>query len=91
MANPLYSHWIVVKRILRYLRRTISFCLHVHPANASMPFSLRVMCDVDRVSNVDDKKSISNSTIFRGPNLISWWSRKQHVIARSSIEVEYWG
>ena len=32
MANPLDSHWIAVKRILRYLKGTVLHGLHLEPA-----------------------------------------------------------
>ena len=44
---------------------------------------------VDWALDVDDKRSTSGATIYLGPNLISWWSRKQQLVAWSSIEVEY--
>lgn len=35
------------------------------------------------------KKSTSRAYIFLGLNLISWWSKKKILIARSNIEFEY--
>ena len=33
IAQPLESHWAVVKRILRYLKGTLSHGLHLKPAS----------------------------------------------------------
>jgi len=89
MSKPLKSHWVAVKRILRYLKDTISCGLHLQPALQSKPLSIMAFCDADWASDVDDRKSTSGSAIFLGPNLIAWWSRKQKVIARSSTKAEY--
>jgi len=87
MASPLDSHWAVVKRILRCLKDTLSHGLLLQPASMMKPLALYAFCDADWASDVDDRLSTSGDAIFLGSNLISWWSRKQKVTARSS---QYW-
>jgi histone deacetylase 1/2 len=89
MANPLETHWKAVKRILRYLRGTVSHGLLFQPSSSSPPFSLRAYSDADWATDQDDRRSTSGSCIYFGTNLISWGSKKQPLVARSSTEAEY--
>ncbi|KAL5837337.1 hypothetical protein ACOSQ3_014506 [Xanthoceras sorbifolium] len=53
---------------------------------SSIPLQLDAFCDIDWASYVDDRKSTSGCCVFLGDNIISWSSKKQTVITRSSIE-----
>jgi histone deacetylase 1/2 len=89
MSQPLESHWKAVKRILRYLKGTMHHGLLLHSSATGPPFSLRAYSDADWATDHDDRTSTSGSCIYFGPNLISWGSKKQPLVARSSTEAEY--
>lgn len=86
LSNPLEEHWKAVKRILRYLSGTMHYGLLIQVAPLHQPLFLLGFCVADWASNLDDKRS---TCVFLGPNLISWWSKKQPLVARSSAEAEY--
>uniref|UniRef100_A0A3Q7EGE5 Reverse transcriptase Ty1/copia-type domain-containing protein n=1 Tax=Solanum lycopersicum TaxID=4081 RepID=A0A3Q7EGE5_SOLLC len=45
--------------------------------------------DSDWVGDIDDRNSTTGFTIFLGSHLISWASRKQRAVSRSSTEAKY--
>lgn len=47
------------------------------------------MCDADWAADPDDRCSTSELCIFLGPNLVSWWAKKQTLVATSTTEAEY--
>ena len=86
MHRPTSLHLQAVKRILRYLKFTISYGLLFRRSKSR---TLQAYSDADWAGCPDDHKSTGGFCVFLGPNLISWSSRKQRTVARSSTESEY--
>ncbi|XP_015170164.1 uncharacterized mitochondrial protein AtMg00810-like [Solanum tuberosum] len=86
MHSPSLEHWKAVKRVLRYLKSTTTSCLEIrHHADRN----LYMYADADWAGDPSDRISTSGHMLFLGPNPISWSSRKQQSVARSSTEAEY--
>jgi hypothetical protein len=74
---PRDTHWSAVKRILRYIRLTVSYGLHIWPN----PFGvLSAYSDADWTGSSDDRRSTGGYTVFFGSNLIAWSARKQATV-----------
>ncbi|XP_071683216.1 uncharacterized protein [Lolium perenne] len=86
LSQPTTVHYEAVKRILRYVKGTISTGLRFQPSSSSR---LAIYTDADWVGCSDDRRSTGGFAIFLGPNLVSWSSRKQPTVSRSSTEAEY--
>lgn len=71
--------------------RRIWVDLLLQPAQRYTLFSIKVYNDYDWASDIDNRRSTSSACLYFGPNLISWSSKKQILVARSSAEAEYRG
>ena len=86
MHDPRDGHLSAVKRILRYLRGTLGHGLLLRPSSTS---ALVVYTDADWASCPDTRKSTPCYAVFLGDNLVSWSSKRQPTVSRSSAEAEY--
>lgn len=86
MHQPTQSHWTTLRFLLRYLKGTIHFRLQFH---RSIDLQVSAYSYVDWARNTNDCTSTSTYVIFLGSNLISWGSKKECDVARSSTKAEY--
>ncbi|KAH9647735.1 retrovirus-related pol polyprotein from transposon RE1 [Citrus sinensis] len=86
-------------------RTTIIFKFPIHPPSwvAHLYFTIHLglqfynqgalqihyFSDSDWACDHDDRKSVAGFAVYLGPNLVSWSSKKQAVVSRSSTEAEY--
>jgi hypothetical protein len=87
LSQPAEVHWKVSKHILRYVKGILNTGLHIRKSPQQ---KLSIFTDADWAGCVDDRRSTSGYAIFVGPNLISWSSKKQPIVSRSSIEATMW-
>ena len=85
MHAPREPHLQAAKRILRFLKATVSHGLWFTKGNVH----LTAYSDADWAGCPFDRRSTSGYCIFLGSNLISWSAKKQSTVARSSTEAEY--
>ena len=86
MNEPQDTHWSAIKRILCYLKHTIDHGLFIKKCSSNQLFAFS---DADWAGCPDDIRSTSGFCIFLGSNLLSWSSKKQPIVSRSTTESEY--
>ncbi|CAN6687056.1 unnamed protein product [Malus baccata var. baccata] len=88
MHSPSVDHMEAVMRILAYLKsapgKGVLYESHGH-------MRIEGFTDADWAGDVTDRRSTSGYFTFVGGNLVTWRSKKQNVVSRSSAEAEYRG
>ncbi|XP_057991650.1 uncharacterized mitochondrial protein AtMg00810-like [Hevea brasiliensis] len=86
MSSPTVAHWEALKQILCYLKgapgRGLLYGNHGH-------LNIECFSDADWAGSKVDRRSTTGYCVFIGGNLVSWRSKKQSVVSRSSAESEY--
>ncbi|XP_019460001.1 PREDICTED: uncharacterized protein LOC109359761 [Lupinus angustifolius] len=87
MSCPTNDHLDGAKRILRYLKGTISTGIFF--SFAGTDFNIKDYTNTDWGGCPDTRRSVSGYCFYIGNALISWKSKKQQVVSRSFAEAEY--
>ena len=87
MARPGKDHWQGVKRVLRYVKGTLNSGLTftAHGNN----YVLYGYADADWGGDVETRRSTSGYVFQIQNNTISWCSKRQASVSRSTTEAEY--
>ncbi|CAN6704554.1 unnamed protein product [Malus baccata var. baccata] len=86
MHAPTLAHMQIVKRILHYLKGSIGRGLLMTKNDST---TIMGYTDADWAGNSLDRKSTTGFCTFVGGNLVTWRSKKQTIVARSSAEAKY--
>ncbi|XP_026384523.1 pentatricopeptide repeat-containing protein At1g12300, mitochondrial-like [Papaver somniferum] len=98
MHEPYVEHWELVKRIIRYLKHTVDYGLHL---KSSRDFSLHAYSDADCAGSLDDRRSTSGYcetdygfSLFGGilkmgydPNIITYTNLIKGLCLQGKIQV----
>ncbi|XP_028548333.1 uncharacterized protein LOC114578907 [Dendrobium catenatum] len=85
MHHPMPPNFNSLHRLLRYISGTLTYGLPISQGSTI----LQSFFDADWAGDKDTRRSTSGYCTFLGNTLISWSVKKQHTVARSSIEAEY--
>uniref|UniRef100_A0A2N9HNG4 Reverse transcriptase Ty1/copia-type domain-containing protein n=1 Tax=Fagus sylvatica TaxID=28930 RepID=A0A2N9HNG4_FAGSY len=84
-SAPTTIHLTAAKRILRYICGTLFHGVAFTPG----PLHLSAFTDADWAGDPDDRRSTSGFLVYLGSNPITWSTKKQPTVSRSSTESEY--
>ena len=86
MQFPTVARFQLAKRLLRYVQGTTHFGMKIL---AESTLDLYGFSNADWVGCPTTRISTTGFCTFLGSNCISWSAKKQAIMARSSVEVEY--
>ncbi|KAL2240933.1 UNVERIFIED_CONTAM: Retrovirus-related Pol polyprotein from transposon RE2, partial [Sesamum indicum] len=86
VQSPCKNHWDAATHVVKYLKGSPQKGFFF-PAHISS--NLVAYCDTDWAFCPNTRKSLAGYCIFLGKALISWKTKKQNIVSRSTAEAEY--
>ena len=86
LQSPCDSQWDVVIRIVHYIKGTLGQGVLYENGGHTQVIGYY---DADWIGSPAERRSTSGYCVFIRDNLISWKSKKQDVVVRSSAKVKY--
>jgi len=86
MQQPKEDHWHATLRVFHYLKQNLGQGILL---SSKCDLCLHGWCDADWAGCSLTWRSLTGWIIFLGDSPISWKTKKQHTVSRSSAEVEY--
>ncbi|CAH9090143.1 unnamed protein product [Cuscuta epithymum] len=86
LSNPRQTHLDAATRVLRYLKQTPGQGIFL---SSDPDFGLKGYCDSDWAGCPFTRRSSTGYFITIGTSPVSWRTKKQSVVSRSSAEAEY--
>ncbi|XP_019435088.1 PREDICTED: uncharacterized protein LOC109341602 [Lupinus angustifolius] len=86
LSSPTNLHEEAARRVLRYVKGAPG-CGLFFPTTTTT--KLTAFSDSDWAGCIDSRKYITGYCVYIGSSLVSWRSKKQTTVARSSCEAEY--